>query len=82
MAFDGTCEIHRAGVTGDGRALLDLKSTDASFDWHWCFSAPERTAEVLAVALTAIATNKLVYCTMATLPLPDQPVVLNFALVK
>jgi hypothetical protein len=81
MAFDGTCEIRRAGVTSDGRAQLDLKATDGTFDWHWCFSAPERTREVLAAAFTAIASNKLIYCTMAT-PLPATPVVQNFGLVK
>jgi len=82
MPFDGTCEIRRAGVTGDGRALLDMKAiAPASFDWNYCFSAPERTAEVMAVALTAIATNKQIYCTIAGIP-PDNPVVGNFAVFK
>jgi hypothetical protein len=79
--FDGNCEIRRAGVSADGRAQLDLKATDGAFDWNWCFSKPERTREVLAAALTAIASNKLVYCSMP-LPLAATPVVENFGLVK
>jgi hypothetical protein len=82
MPFDGTCEIRRAGIVPDGRALLDLKSSDATFDWHWCYSTPERANEVLAAALTAVAANKLVYCTIDIIPLADQPVVGAFALVK
>lgn len=82
--FDGTCEIRRAGVTGDGRALLDLKgNSPPTFDWSWVNSTPESTREVMAVALTAVASNKLVYCTITPLPAPGTtPVVANFALVK
>ena len=81
MAFNGNCEIRRAGVTADGRAQLDLKATDGTFDWRWCYSTPDRAKEVLAVALTAIASNKLVYCYMDT-PLPDNAVVKLFGIVK
>jgi hypothetical protein len=79
MPFDSNCEIRRAGITSDGRAQLDMKATDGRFDWRWFFSTPERAKEVLAVALTALASNKLVYCYMDD---PDQGVVGNFGFVK
>jgi hypothetical protein len=60
--FDGYCQIRRAGVTEDGKAQLDLKADDGSFDWNWFVSTPQYTREVLAAALAAIACNKKVYC--------------------
>jgi hypothetical protein len=78
--FDGNCEIRRAGVTPDGRAQLDLRADDGSFDWTWILSAPELTREVLATALTAIAANKHVYCQIET-PAPWAQVI-RFGLVK
>jgi len=60
--YNGNCEIRRAGVRDDGRVVLDLKSADNTFDWHWFLAKPEISHEILAVALSAIACNKLVYC--------------------
>ncbi len=80
MPFSGNCEIRRAAITADGKAELDMKATDGTFDWHWFYSTPERAKEVLAVALTALASNKLVYCYMEN---PDAGgVVGNFGIVK
>jgi hypothetical protein len=77
--FDGPCEIRRAGVTADGRAQIDLQAADKSWDWRWCLSDPARTREVLAVALTAIATSKHVYCSMAE-PVAATPTIKNFGM--
>lgn len=79
MAFDGFCEIRRAVVSPDGRAILDLKDSKGSFDWRWCPSSSERSKEVLAVGMTAIACNKLVYCTIQD---PDQPVIGHCGVAK
>jgi hypothetical protein len=65
MAFDGFCEIRRAGILPDGRAQIDIRAVDGSFDWRWVFSNAARGREVLAVALTAIATNRGVGCYMS-----------------
>jgi hypothetical protein len=62
--FDGTCEIRRANVRGDGRAQLDLKADDGTFDWSWFLSSVQNGSAVLATALTALATNKKVYCSI------------------
>ena len=56
------CSIRRAGVRPDGSAQLDLKADDGTFDWNWFVSAPEIGREVLAVALTALATGRTVLC--------------------
>jgi hypothetical protein len=66
--FDGVCQIRPAGVTPEGRAQLDLKAENGSFDWTWCISKTAINREVLAIALAAITSNKLVFCQM------DQPV--------
>lgn len=63
--FDGVCEIRRAGVTADGRAQVDIRAIDGSFDWRWAISGPGRSREVLAVALTAIATHQSIVCAMS-----------------
>ena len=62
MAFDGTCEIRRAGILPDGRAQIDIRAVDGSFDWRWVFSDAARGRDILAVSLTAIATNRNVAC--------------------
>jgi hypothetical protein len=62
--FDGNCEIRRANVRGDGRAQLDLKADNGAFDWTWFLSSVQNGSPVLAAALTALATNKKVYCTI------------------
>lgn len=63
--FDGFCEIRRAGILPDGRAQIDIKAVDGTFDWHWAFSTPARGNAVLAVALVALATNRQVGCAIS-----------------
>lgn len=63
-AFDGYCEIRRAGISSDGLAQLDLKAVDGTFDWTWFFSAENLGREMLAVALAAIVSNKKVEAAM------------------
>lgn len=63
--FDGYCEIRRAGILPDGRAQIDIRAVDGSFDWHWATSSSQRGRDVLAVALTALATNRQVGCTIS-----------------
>ncbi len=75
--FDGPCKIRRAGLNADGRAQIDLQAADNSWNWRWCYSDPAHTREVLAVALTAIATNKDVYCRMAA-PVAAAPTIEDF----
>lgn len=58
--IDTTYEIRRAGISSDGNAVLDMKATNGAFDWRWIVTSPDRAREFLAVALTAIASNKLV----------------------
>jgi hypothetical protein len=64
MAFDGNCEIRRAGIRPDGRAQVDMRAVNGAFDWNWFVSNPEKGKEVLAVALTAIASGKQIACTI------------------
>ena len=79
--FDGTCEIRRANVRGDGRAQLDLKADDGTFDWNWFVSSAQNSNPVLAAALTALATNKKVYCTIND-PVQGWSEVVNFGVAK
>jgi hypothetical protein len=79
--FDGTCEIRRANVRGDGRAQLDLKADDGTFDWNWFLSSAQNGNPVLAAALTALATNKKVYCTIND-PVQAWAEVVNFGVAK
>lgn len=82
MAFEGPCQIRRALIMGSGVAQVDIKADDGtSFDWCWYVSSTAQAREVLAVGLTAIATNKHVYVTIGD---PVQPFaqVLNFGLVS
>jgi hypothetical protein len=62
--FDGICDIRRAGVTPDGRTQLDLRAADGSWDWNWFLGRQSISKEILAVALTAIASDKQVWCQM------------------
>ena len=57
---ENVCFIRRAGVIEDGRAQLDLKATDNSFDWTWFISAPATGKEMLAIARAAISTDRQV----------------------
>jgi len=79
--FDSTCQIRRAGVRDDGRAMLDLKATDGTFDWSWFLSSVANADRVLAAALTAIATNKNVYCTIND-PVQAWDEVVNFGISR
>jgi hypothetical protein len=62
MAFDGTCEIRRAGISPEGLAQLDLKADNGAFDWTWFLSRNELSREILATALAAIVSGKRVSC--------------------
>jgi hypothetical protein len=79
--FDNTCQIRRANVRADGRAQLDLKADDGTFDWSWFLSTSDHGNEVLAVALTAIATGKKIYCTIND-PVQSWAEVANFGVAK
>ena len=79
--FDGTCQIRRANVRGDGRAQIDLKADNGAFDWSWFLSSAANGNAVLAAALTAIATNKKVYCTIND-PVQAWAEVVNFGVSK
>jgi hypothetical protein len=79
--FDGNCEIRRAGVTPEGLAQVDLKDVLGTFDWTWFLSAPEKTNQVLAAALTAIASNKQVFCQI-NLPIAPWAQVIRFGVDK
>ena len=79
--FDGSCEIRRANVRADGRAQLDLKADNGAFDWQWFLSPVDIGGPVLAAALTALATNKRVYCTIND-PVGPWSEVQNFGVVK
>jgi hypothetical protein len=65
---------------GSGVAQIDIKADDGtSFDWTWFVSSTAMAREVLAAALTALATNKHVYVTIGD---PVQPFaqVVNFGI--
>jgi hypothetical protein len=59
--FDGNCEIRRALLRPDGLTQMDMRSAP-DFEWNWFLSSKEQSREVLAIALTAIATGKKVCC--------------------
>lgn len=63
--FDGFCEIRRAGIIPDGRAQIDIRAVNGRFDWRWAYTNAARGREVLAVALTAIATHRQVGCVIS-----------------
>jgi hypothetical protein len=44
--------------------LLDLRAANGSFDWHWYVAPVAMGREMLAIALTAIATEKQVNCSI------------------
>jgi hypothetical protein len=47
-----------------------MRGVNGEFEWNWLVSTPEQAKEVLAVALTAISSNKQIYCTIAN---PSEP---------
>jgi len=82
MAFEGTCQIRRALIMGTGLAQIDLKADDGtSFDWTWFLSSAGQAREVLAVGLSAIATNKHVFVTINDTVQPFAQLT-NFGLVS
>ena len=60
--FDGICKLGRTGFTPEGRAQLELAPTDGSWPSNWFVSNAAHANQVLAVALTAVSTGKLVQC--------------------
>jgi len=64
MAFDGMCNLGRVGVELSGRTQLELSAADGSFPSNWFLSKAELSREILAVALAAKASGKLVHCQM------------------
>jgi hypothetical protein len=81
MAFEGICEIRRAGVDSNGLARLDLKADNGQFDWNWFFSQPEVSREVLATALAAIVSGKRLNCLINDPVVPNGRIV-NIQLIK
>lgn len=79
--FDGTCEIRRVSIREDGRAQLDLKADNGTFDWNWFVSSVQNGNAVLAVSLTAISTNKKVTCVIND-PVQPWAEVVMFGLAK
>ena len=63
--WSGNCQIRRAGIQTDGRAQLDLKADDGTFDWTWFLSKNGLDREILATALAAIGSNKSVTCNIS-----------------
>jgi hypothetical protein len=61
--WSGICQIRRAGIeASSGRAQLDLKADDGTFDWTWFLSRNGIDREILATALAAISSNKSMLC--------------------
>lgn len=81
MAFDGTCEIRRAGIDSNGLARLDLKADNGEFDWNWFFSEEGVSREVLATALAAIVSGKRLSCYINDPVVPNGRIV-NILLIK
>jgi hypothetical protein len=79
---DVLCEVLRAGVTSDGRAQIDLVAVNPpQFSRTWFLSKPSTAREVLATALVAISTDKLVECVLPDPPVPWSEIE-KFLLVK
>jgi hypothetical protein len=62
--WKGNCQIQHAGIEPGGRAQLGLKAEDGTFDWDWFLSKNGLDREILATALAAIASNRMVFCEM------------------
>lgn len=63
MPFERPCTIRRAGIRNDGKVLLDLKAVDGTAplaDYNWRAGRADMTRELLAIALAAITSEKLV----------------------
>jgi hypothetical protein len=81
MPFDGSCQIRRALINGNGQAQLDLKADNGAFDWSWFLSTQPNANATLAAALTAIAANKSCYATIND-PVKSFSTLVNFGIVK
>ena len=82
MPYDNTCEIRRALILSNGAARVDLKADfNNTFDWTWFDSSPAMGQQVLAIGLTAIATNKHVWATIGD-PVRAFAQLVNFGLAK
>ena len=64
MTLDKICLILRAGFNPQGMAQLDLQAQDGSFSRTWFFSSTQNAREILAVALAALTSDKLVEATV------------------
>jgi hypothetical protein len=62
--FDGPCQIRRALIMDSGLAQVDLQADDGSFTWTWFVSSSANSKQVLAAALTALATTRHAYATI------------------
>ena len=62
--FQGYCQITHAGPTVSGQTEIKLKPTDPSgaFPENFFVSSPKVSREVLATALAAITSNRVVFC--------------------
>ena len=58
------CLVRRAGISGNGRTILDLRAVDGSFDWNWFLARADMTREMLSIALAAITTEKQINCSI------------------
>ena len=56
------CKLGRVGVETGGRTQLELVAADGSFPSNWFLSKAELNREILATALAAKASGKLVTC--------------------
>ena len=65
--FQGHCQVVNAGPTVGGQTEIKLKPLDGSFPENFFLSKPNVSREVLATALAAITSNRVVFC-----EIPDQ----------
>jgi hypothetical protein len=72
LSLDKVCLILRAGINANGVAQLDLQAQDGTFQRTWFYSGTDNAREILAVALAAITSEKLVEANV------DDPATNNF----
>lgn len=60
--FIGQCKVTYVGPTVSGPTEIKLKPLDNSFPEVFFLSGPAVAREVLATALAAVTSNRLVYC--------------------
>lgn len=59
MVFWTDCEVTRAGPAENGAVYVALRAVDNSFH-NWYVAVPQMEREILATALTAVNSGKLV----------------------